>query len=204
MSQRSSTLYNLINNPYIYKSIQKIMSGTSLRKKIIKANIKKKNSNVLDIGCGPAEIIEHIPNCNYYGYDIDKRSIAYAKKKYKSKNYHFFCKKFENKEIKKLPKFDFVILFGILHHLNNEQAKNILSLCKKKMKRNSTLLTEDPVIINNQNSIARFLIIRDRGKNVRKKEGYLNLLNSNFKKLKFKILHQSFVPYTWFITTCKK
>ena len=50
MSQRSSTLYNLINNPYIYKSIQKIMSGTSLRKKIIKANIKKKNSNVLDIG----------------------------------------------------------------------------------------------------------------------------------------------------------
>ena len=42
MSQRSSTLYNLINNPYIYKSIQKIMSGTSLRKKIIKANIKKK------------------------------------------------------------------------------------------------------------------------------------------------------------------
>lgn len=132
MSQRSSTLYNLINNPYIYKSIQKIMSGTSLRKKIIKANIKKKNLNVLDIGCGPAEIIEHIPNCNYYGYDIDKRSIAYAKKKYTSKNYHFFCKKFENKEIKKLPKFDFVILFGILHHLNNEQAKNILSLCKKK------------------------------------------------------------------------
>ena len=119
MSQRSSTLYNLINNPYIYKSIQKIMSGTSLRKKIIKANIKKKNLNVLDIGCGPAEIIEHIPNCNYYGYDIDKRSIAYAKKKYTSKNYHFFCKKFENKEIKKLPKFDFVILFVILHHLNN-------------------------------------------------------------------------------------
>ena len=41
MSQRSSTFYNLINNPYIYKSIQKIMSGTS-EKKIIQTNIKKK------------------------------------------------------------------------------------------------------------------------------------------------------------------
>ena len=132
MSQRSSTLYNLINNPYVYKFIQKIMSGTSLRKKIIKANIKKKNLNILDIGCGPAEIIEHIPDCKYYGYDIDKRSISYAKTKYSNKNYHFFCKKFESKEIKKLPKFDFVILFGILHHLNNNQAKNILALCKKK------------------------------------------------------------------------
>ena len=204
MSQRSSTLYNLINNPYVYKFIQKMMSGTSLRKKIIKVNIKKKNLNILDIGCGPAEIIDHIPECKYYGYDIDKRSISYAKKKYSNKNYHFFCKKFESKEIKKLPKFDFVILFGILHHLNNSQAKNILALCKKRMKKNSKLLTEDPIFIKNQNFIAKFLISKDRGKNVREKKGYLNLLNTQFKKLKFKTLHQPFIPYTWFTTVCKK
>lgn len=180
------------------------MSGTSLRKKIIKVNIKKKNLNILDIGCGPAEIIDHIPECKYYGYDIDKRSIAYAKKKYSNKNYHFFCKKFESKEIKKLPKFDFVILFGILHHLNNSQAKNILALCKKRMKKNSKLLTEDPIFIKNQNFIAKFLISKDRGKNVREKKGYLNLLNTQFKKLKFRILRQPFIPYTWFTTVCKK
>ena len=58
--------------------------------------------NVLDIGCGPAEIIEHIPNCNYYGYDIDKRSIAYAKKKYKVKTITFFVK---NLKIKKLKNY---------------------------------------------------------------------------------------------------
>ena len=50
MSQRSGALYNLINNPFVYKLIQKIMSGTSLRKKIVKANIKKKNLNILDLG----------------------------------------------------------------------------------------------------------------------------------------------------------
>ena len=73
------------------------------------------------------------------------------------------------------------------------------------MKKNSKLLTEDPIFVKNQNFIARFLISKDRGKNVREKEGYLNLINTQFKKLKFKILHQSFIPYTWFITTvCKK
>ena len=51
------------------------MSGTSFRKKIITKNIKKKNLNILDIGCGPAEIINYIPRCKYYGFDIDKRSI---------------------------------------------------------------------------------------------------------------------------------
>ena len=204
MSQRTGTLYDLINNPIVYKFIQKIMSGTSFRKKIILRNIKKRNLKILDIGCGPAEIIQYIPSCEYYGYDIDKRAIEYAKKKYSKKNCHFFCKKFGKKEIKKLPQFDFVILFGILHHLNNVQAKEILFLCKKKMKKNSKLLTEDPILIKNQNFVAKFLIEKDRGSNVRKKGEYLSLLKTHFKKLQYKITHQFFIPYTWFTTVCKK
>ena len=204
MSQRSSVLYNLINSPIIYKLIQKVMSGTSFRKKIITKNIKKKNLKILDIGCGPAEIINYIPRCEYFGFDIDKRSINYAKKKYPGKNYHFFCKRFNREELNKLPKFDFVILFGIMHHLDNHQVNVILNLCKKKMKKNSKLLTEDPIFIKNQNFIAKFLISRDRGMNVRKKEEYINLLKSHFKNLKSKITYQSFIPYTWFTTICKK
>ena len=81
MSQRSSVLYNLINNPFVYRLIQKLMSGTSFRKKIVQKNIKNKKFKILDIGCGPAEILDYIPECEYYGYDIDKRSINFAKKK---------------------------------------------------------------------------------------------------------------------------
>ncbi len=72
------------------------------------------------------------------------------------------------------------------------------------MKKNSKLLTEDPIFIKNQNFIAKFLISRDRGMNVRKKEEYINLLKSHFKNLKSKITYQSFIPYTWFTTICKK
>ena len=74
MAQRKSKIYNLINNPFVYQIIQKLMSGTSFRNNIVKKNIKKTKLKILDIGCGPAEILEHIPKCEYYGYDIDKRS----------------------------------------------------------------------------------------------------------------------------------
>ncbi len=204
MSQRNNILHDFINSPRIYKIIQNVMSGTSFRKKIIRENIKKKNLKILDIGCGPAEIIEYIPECIYYGYDIDKRSIEYAKKKYKNKNYKFFCKEFKHSDVKKLPNFDFIILFGILHHLSNKQAKNILNLCKKKMKKNSKLLTEDPIFIKNQNLIAKFLIKNDRGMNVRKKNQYINLLKIYFRNCKSKVTKQHFIPYTWFTTVCKK
>tara|TARA_B100000965_G_scaffold398614_1_gene417053 strand:- start:5 stop:547 length:543 start_codon:yes stop_codon:yes gene_type:complete len=180
------------------------MSGTSFRKKIIIKNIKNSKVKVLDIGCGPAEVLNYIPNSVYYGYDIDPRSINYAKKKYKDKNHHFFCKKFGKSEIKKLPKIDYVILFGIVHHLNDEEVKNLFELCKKVMKKNAVLLTEDPILIKNQNPIARFLIKNDRGMNIREKSNYLKLVNVYFKNIRAKITHQFFVPYTWFSTICKK
>jgi 2-polyprenyl-3-methyl-5-hydroxy-6-metoxy-1,4-benzoquinol methylase len=204
MPQRNNQIYNFINNPFIYKIIQSVMSGTSFRNNIIKKNITKSNLKILDIGCGPAQILEHIPQCDYYGYDIDRRSIQYAKKKYHKKNYHFYCKKFNKNELKKLPKFDFIIFFGILHHLNNKEVDEILKLCKKIMKKNSRLLTEDPIFLENQNIIAKFLIKKDRGLNVRKKKEYINLLKKHFKKIKNKVTHQFFIPYTWFTTVCSK
>lgn len=204
MTQRKNQIYNFINNPLIYKIIQGVMSGTSFRNSIIKKNITKNNLKILDIGCGPAQILEHIPKCDYYGYDIDRRSIQYAKKKYYQKNYHFYCKKFNKTELKKLPKFDFIIFFGILHHLSNKEVYEILKLCKKIMKKNSKLLTEDPILLENQNVFAKFLIKKDRGLNVRDKQEYINLLKKHFKKIKNKVTHQYFIPYTWFTTVCSK
>ena len=204
MSQRINQIYNFINSPLVYRIIQYIMSGTSFRNSIIKKNIKKSNLKILDIGCGPAQILEQIPRCDYYGYDIDQRSIQYAKKKYRQKNYHFYCKKFNKTEIKKLPKFDFVIFFGILHHLSNKEADKMLTLCKRTMKKNSKLLTEDPILVEKQNIIAKFLIEKDRGINVRQKKEYINLLKKHFKKIKNKVTHQFFIPYTWFTTICSK
>ena len=204
MSQRINQIYNFINSPLVYRIIQYIMSGSSFRNSIIKKNIKKSNLKILDIGCGPAQILEQIPRCDYYGYDIDQRSIQYAKKKYRKKNYHFYCKKFNKTEIKKLPKFDFVIFFGILHHLSNKEADKMLTLCKRIMKKNSKLLTEDPILVEKQNIIAKFLIEKDRGINVRQKKEYINLLKKHFKKIKNKVTHQFFIPYTWFTTICSK
>ena len=56
------------------------------------------------------------------------------KKKYKNRG-KFYCKKFTSRDIKKLPKFDHVLLFGILHHLNDDEIKNLMILVKKNFKK---------------------------------------------------------------------
>ena len=99
MAERTSILYNFINNPIIYQVIQKLMSGNSFREKFLKENVKDKNLKILDIGCGSAEILNYIPVNEYYGYDIDPNSIQVAKKNHPYENCHFFNKKFEKKKI---------------------------------------------------------------------------------------------------------
>lgn len=201
MSQKNKGIYSLLSNTFFYSLVQRVMSATDFRKKIVKKYITKHNAKVLDVGCGPAEILSTLPNIQYYGFDINPIYINSAKKKYKHKA-KFFCKKFTSKDIKRLPKFDHILLLGILHHLSDRETNTLMSNIKKVLKRKGNIITLDNIFINNQNFIAKFLIQMDKGNNVRSKKGYLNILKNHFKKINSKIYHQKFIPYTWFVTNC--
>ena len=203
MSQNISGFYKFFSLPTFYNLTQKIMSGESKRAELVK-NIINKNSRVLAIGCGTAKIIESLPSVDYYGYDISKKYINYAIRKYGSKKYNFYCKKFNSQEISKLPKFDYVILFGVIHHLGDAKINKIFFTLKKVLKKNGMILTLDPIFTKNQNIFANFLIESDVGKNVRYKDDYLKVLSKHFKKVKYSIQNQAFIPYTWFSTRCQK
>ena len=202
MSQKTKKLYSILSHYFFYSLFQKIMSGTSFRNKIVKKFITKNNVNVLDIGCGPAEILDSLTKVNYFGYDINSNYINYAKKKYKEKG-KFFCKKFTSKDIKNLPKFDYILLLGILHHLNDQEINKLMKLIKKVLKKEGNIITEDPIFVENQSQIAKSIIRMDRGNNVRDKKGYINIMRKYFGKVKNKVYHQKFIPYTWFVMNCK-
>ena len=99
MSQKNKEIYSLLSNTFFYSLVQRVMSGTSFREKIVKKYITKHNVKVLDIGCGPAKILDVLPEIHYYGFDINPIYINSAKKKYKNKG-KFFCKNLTSKNIK--------------------------------------------------------------------------------------------------------
>ena len=201
MCQKENIIYNILSSPFIYSSFQKLMKGDKIRKKILTNVIKKNNPHILDIGCGLGDSLDYINNAVYYGYDISKRYINHAKKKYKTKG-NFICRNFTKNEIKKLPKFDYTLLIGILHHLTNKQIINLLKLIKIVLKKDGKIITLDPIYKDKQNFFAKFLISHDRGKNIKTKKKYLKLVGDLFKYKKCKTYNQSFIPYTWFTMTC--
>ena len=91
MSQNTSGVHKIFSYPLFYSLTQKIMSGVSTRDALVR-NVINKNSKILDIGCGTAKIIESLPVVDYYGYDISKKYISYAKKNTIQNKTNFFVK----------------------------------------------------------------------------------------------------------------
>lgn len=97
--------------------------------------------NILDWGCGNGRYFETIKNkkIKYYGVDISKNLLNFAKQKYQNEmetgKVHFFCS--EKGEIE-FPKnfFDVVIMIASFHHLPNEETR--LDLLKKVYKELKT------------------------------------------------------------------
>ncbi len=158
---------------------------------------------ILDIGCGPADILAYLPNVDYYGFDVSEKYIHHAHKKY-GKYGSFQCKEIQISDLVVLPPFDVVLGLGLLHHLDDVAATAVIRLAAMALKENGRLITIDPCLEPSQNPIAHYLICIDRGQNVRDKKGYELLVKTAFSSTLAEVHHQSWVPYTHLFMECQK
>lgn len=205
MPQITSGLRTILSIPFVYSSFQILMGAktiwSSLANDVIQA---KSGMAILDIGCGPADILNYLPEgVNYYGFDISQDYIQTAQKKYGDKG-HFICKLLQESDLSSLPKFDCVVLMGVFHHMDDIQAKKIAKLAHAALKEDGKLVSVDPCYTPEQNPIARFLISKDRGQNVRVESAYKAIVNRTFKHIDTKIIHRAWIPYTHCYMVCTK
>ncbi|MGS2716903.1 class I SAM-dependent methyltransferase [Eionea flava] len=204
MVQITHGLRGILSNPLIYSVFQLIMGARKGRQQFTENYIKPLPSmKILDVGCGPADILAYLPDAEYYGFDISADYIEKARSNFANKG-TFFCKIFDEGDLSYLPKFDVVLAMGLLHHLDDEEAVQLIKLAHKALNPGGRLLTIDPCLVSGQNPIARFLINKDRGQNVRNEEAYLHLVEEVFESSCIDVKHQRWIPYTNCFMTCTK
>ena len=202
--QVATGIRSILSNPLIYEAFQRIMGAGKARKVFVSKFIEPyPMSNILDIGCGPAAILAYLPEVNYYGFDISEAYITKAKAAYGDRG-SFHAKYLTFEDINQLPKFDLVLLSGVIHHVDDETAIDILKLAYSALKPHGRLVTTDGCLVDGQNPIARFLITRDRGQNIKTEEGYTNLAKNVFSHVDTSICHRRWVPYTLCYMVCTR
>lgn len=204
MSQITSGMRSILSHPFVYDLMQNFMGARRSRKFFSNDVIRSRNGDrILDIGCGTAEIINYLPNVDYHGYDISEKYIESARLRFKSKG-QFYCKTFSLDDAKNNSNFDIVLSLGVLHHMDDDVATGFIETAYAALKPGGRLVTIDPVFTSDQSPVARYLISKDRGVNVRCQQAYLDLIPEGLFKVKSFVRHQAWIPYTHFCLVAEK
>lgn len=202
MAQITNGIRAIFSNPIIYNAFQNMMGARSLRVSFVEEFVKPfSGCAILDIGCGPAEILAYLPDVDYCGFDISNAYITKATKRFGQRG-RFYCQELTNADVEKMPPFDIVLAMGLLHHLDDDEALTVLRLAYKALKPGGRVLTFDPCLEPGQNPIAGFLVRNDRGQNVRTREGYASISSAVFESPRIEVRHKAWIPYTHCFMEC--
>lgn len=204
MGQTTTGIRGVLSHPKLYTIFQNLMGAKKIRRKFVRDFVcPVEDCNILDIGCGPADILAELPKVNYWGMDVCEAYITQAKEKFGTKG-HFICNNLTQASLAKLPDFDIVMGLGVLHHLDDEYAAELLSIVQHSLKPGGRFVSFDPCIVDGQNAIARFIIMHDRGLNVRMENQYKKIVSPFFQRIRGEVRHQSWIPYTHYMMECHK
>lgn len=175
-----SQLKELLGHEALYVGLQKVVGADRLRYKCI--DEIKPGDTVLDVGCGPAYYFDRLPEIRYYGFDTSERYIAHARKHFGHKG-EFRCEVLNESHLAELPKFDRVLLFGLLHHLSDDDSLALLDLASRALAPGGTVLSIDPCFEPTQGRISRAMSANDRGEYVRTPERFTELARQSFSTI---------------------
>ena len=159
---------------------------------------------VLDIGCGPADILHYLPDVDYTGFDPSSQYIDWAIARHGSRG-KFFRQNVSPELLLNLGAFDLVIANGVLHHLDDDDARALFRVAKEALTPHARLVTFDGCYAEDQHPLAAFLVSRDRGRFVRDCHAYPRLAREYFENVSAHLHHDLLrVPYSHMVMECHR
>lgn len=201
---------NILKIPYMYLLLQKTVCPDSYRKRFVTEYIRPFDGcKILDIGCGPADILRFIEgiDIDYTGFDMSDEYINSAKTKFIDKNVHLYCANITYDVINDLKlknNFDIILGLNLIHHLNDMEAVTFFEICHLLLKENGRLVTCDGAKKENDHFLSKWMLNHDRGKYIRTGEEYQNIANSIFADVELSFTNLNRFKISSVIMTCKK
>jgi SAM-dependent methyltransferase len=192
----------LLERPGVYSLFRRLVGRDTARSVYAREHLRlAPGQRVLDLGCGPGDILQFLPAVDYVGYDINPAYIERARKRFGERG-RFFCAAVGES----LPldgAFDVVIAHGVLHHLDDEAARALFRVARRALKPAGRLVTFDGCYAEGQSALARLFLSLDRGRHVRGREAYEKLARSAFDDVRSFVRHDLIrIPYTHLIMEC--
>jgi cyclopropane fatty-acyl-phospholipid synthase-like methyltransferase len=199
-----SSVRDLLDFPSFYSLWWNAVGGLSCSQQLISEYVQPvTGSRVLEIGCGPGTLTRYFQQCEYLGFDISSKYIEMANKRFPRAQ--FTCGRVSEFSAVGHDAFDTVLGIGVVHHIDDGEAKQLFELAYKALKPGGKLVTCDGVWTENQSRGARWFLARDRGKFVRTEKEYVGIASQVFSHVKSTIRVDLLrIPYSHLILECSR
>ncbi|MBA2695695.1 MAG: class I SAM-dependent methyltransferase, partial [Actinobacteria bacterium] len=157
---------------------------------------------VLDIGCGPGDLITYLPGVAYTGVDLSPAYIDSARHRFGDRG-RYFVGRVEDLDAEELGEFDVVIAKSLLHHIDEDEALHLFSVASHALAEGGRLVTLDAAYTPDMSRAARFVVSRDRGQSILTPERYEALARRAFADVRVAVHHDLLrIPYTHGFLSC--
>lgn len=197
-AQNTSGVFSVLSVAPVYRLAQRLIGAEQFRRFLAEdVLVLDDHDRVLDIGCGTADILDHLPGVDYVGFDPSRRYIEAAAARFGSRG-EFVTSADELDRA--LEARTVVMAIGVFHHMDDATVHGALELAVRTLRPGGRVVSVDPAFTDDQHPVSRFLISRDRGRHVRRPEEMVALVADHFPEVDVVVRHDLLrLPYTHMI-----
>jgi SAM-dependent methyltransferase len=174
-------VYAPLRLPQLYNVLQRLVGGGRDRAAFVTTHvIFRSDDKVVDAGCGTGSALEFLPPVNYFGFDPNRQYVRVARSRYGSRG-EFLCGDASSPRVRELAQdADAFLSLGVLHHLTDQQIREILSLARACLRPSGRFIFYEPCFSASDHWVGRIFMRLDRGGNIKSDQAWRALVSDYF------------------------
>ena len=196
-------LRSVLSMPSVFRAYQRLVGARAFKRSVIVTHLRPRpGDRVLDLGCGPGDVVDDLSGVEYVGLDVSERYIGDARRRFGPRA-SFTVADVVDVDAEDLGEFDLVHAHGLLHHVDDTVASRVCALAAEVLVPSGRFVTADPCFDPDQSRLARFTVAKDRGQEVRTAEDYRALAARSFAHVDAVVDHSPLhIPHTAAVLVC--
>jgi SAM-dependent methyltransferase len=200
---RTGGIRSVLSMPAAFRVYQRVVGARAFKRSVIRTYLRPRPGHrVLDLGCGPGDVVEDLPNVEYVGLDASETYIENARARFGARG-SFIVADVRDVAAGDLGEFDLVHAHGLLHHVDDPVASRVCALAAEVLVPSGRFVTADPCFHPNQSRAARFTVSSDRGGAVRTPDEYSAIAAPTFRRVEVVVDYSPLhIPHTATVLVC--